>query len=379
MSGLKDLSKVWQSVKEMDLQPIRDEALQEVNIALVGRPGVAKEMLLEQMRRDLNRKGMETLSPALVIDYEGDDSALKPALSSDLMILVVEEKQADQELEQHLVRRWADSGRRILIVLVQQEGENEGVEKTPGGWAEWGKSRVLRGSLTDREFYLRKFVPAVLDILPGKQLALGRQFPLFRVAICRQLISESCFSNAAYAFSTGLAEVVPTLDIPLNVADMFVLSKNQAFLVYRLGLTLGLSTRWQDYVTEFGGILGSGFFWRQVARQLVGLIPAWGIVPKVAVSYAGTYVVGNVVLQWYLTGKQLTAQQIRALYKEAFQHGKALASQLANRLPKPKLAKSKPKELPLPAKPARLCENCHRTSAGDAAYCQYCGHPFRES
>lgn len=374
MSGLKDLTNVWQSIKEMDLRPIREDALQEVNIVMVSRPGGAKQTLLDQMRRDPNRKGMETLSPVTCLDYYGDDSVLQKDLQADLMILLVDESLSDAVLEQRLAKHWADSGRRILIVLYQEEDFPLSSEAGRlAGWAEWGKSRLLRGCLTDEKFLLQKFVPAVLDILPHKQLALGRQFPLFRVAICRQLISESCFSNAAYAFSTGLAEVVPALDIPLNVADMFVLSKNQAFLVYRLGLTLGLSTHWQDYITEFGGILGGGFFWRQVARQLVGLIPAWGIIPKVAVSYAGTYVVGHVVLQWYLTGKQLSAQQIRALYAEAFRHGKVFAAQLAKKLPKPKIGRRKVKELPVPEKPAKICPNCSRTSAGDAVYCQYCG------
>ncbi|MGB9640476.1 MAG: hypothetical protein ACPL4H_06150 [Anaerolineales bacterium] len=377
MSGLKDLPNVWQSIKEMDLRPIRAEALQEVSLALISRPGKAKEILINQMRHDPQRSNVETFSPVLAIDYEGDDEVIKTALAADLLILLVDETITDISLEEGLTRRWVNSGRKILILLHPplQEGAQSPVVMQ-NNWLGWGKNVVLRGSLMDKQFLLRQFAPAVIEALPSKQLALGRMFPLFRSEICHQLINESCFTNAAYAFSTGLAEIVPTLDIPLNVADMMVLSKNQAFLVYRLGLTLGLSTRWQDYVTEFGGILGSGFFWRQVARQLVGLIPAWGIVPKVAVSYAGTYVIGNVVLQWYLTGKKLTRQQINALYIEAFQRGKELASKLALRVPKPRLPKRKPKEYPLPAPAEKVCHQCQRLNAADALFCQYCGNRF---
>jgi hypothetical protein len=87
---------------------------------------------------------------------------------------------------------------------------------------------------------------------------------------------------------------------------MIVLSKTQAFLAYKLGLTVGFSTNWHDYLREFGGVLGGGFLLRQLARSLVGLIPVWGILPKVAIAYAGTYVVGHTILQWYLTGRHLT-------------------------------------------------------------------------
>jgi hypothetical protein len=38
------------------------------------------------------------------------------------------------------------------------------------------------------------------------------------------------------------------LDLPLNVTDMIVLAKSQAFLAYRLGLLGEVFARWQDYV-----------------------------------------------------------------------------------------------------------------------------------
>jgi hypothetical protein len=213
------------------------------------------------------------------------------------------------------------------------------------------------------------------------------------VPIANRLINEACFSNAAYSLSTGLAEIVPVLDIPLNVTDMIVLSKNQAFLAYKLGLALGLSTRWQDYVTEFGSVLGGGFLWRQLARSLVGLIPAWGIIPKVAVAYSGTYVVGHAVLGWYLTGRHISGKQMRELYGVAFARGKRLAQDLVSKVPRPRLGRRKtPALLPertqtgaqagaaqavetqvvdVPA--AQVCPNCGRTSALDASFCQYCG------
>ena len=157
----------------------------------------------------------------------------------------------------------------------------------------------------------------MIDSLPDLLLGLGRFFPLFRIPIAHYLINDTCFSNAAYAMSTGLAEIVAVLDIPITIADSIILTKSQAFLVYKLGLALGYSTRWQDYIAEFGGVLGGGFVWRQIARSLVGLIPVWGIIPKTGIAYAGTYVVGNVVLQWYLTGKQVSGKQMQQLYAQA--------------------------------------------------------------
>jgi uncharacterized protein (DUF697 family) len=252
---------------------------------------------------------------------------------------------------------------------------------------------VLRGSVLDDAFLTREFAPAVLELIPEHVLGLGRCFPFFRVPVAHYLINDTSFSNAAYAFSTSLAETVPVVSVPIAVADMIILTKNQLFLVYKLGLALGYSTRWQDYVGEFGGVLGSGFLLRQAARTLVGLIPVWGIIPKTAISYAGTYAVGSAILQWYLTGRHVSPDQVKQLYTGAFERGKQVAAGLLSRAPKlrrprlPRLAIPRPRlalprrtrPAPLPEAPAlQTCPACGRASAPDARFCQYCGYIFQE-
>lgn len=237
--------------------------------------------------------------------------------------------------------------------------------------------RVLHGSTLAPVFMQSEFILVIMELLPERHLALGRQFPLFRLAIAQQLISEACFTNAVYSFSTGIAEVVPVFDIPLNITDTIVLTKAQAFLVYKLGLALGFSTRWQEYLGEFGSVIGGGFVWRQVARMLIGLIPIWGIVPKVAVAYSGTYVVGHVVLQWYLTGRRITKQQMNAMYTSALRNGKKIAQGLLLWLPRPRLGRRKP-SLP-PVLNVKICSFCEKPNALDANFCQHCGKPFQST
>ena len=212
------------------------------------------------------------------------------------------------------MRNWLDAGKLLLVLITQQPlqpvrvpGTHPGDQHVPvETWKSWGHRNVVVGDLQDEKFLLGEFVPAVMRLLPDHYLALGRYYPLFRQPVAHHLINDACFTNAAYSLSSGLVEIVPVLNIPMNVADVIILTKNQIFLAYKLGLALGMSTQIQSYITTFGGVLGAGFFWRQLAHMLVGLIPAWGIIPKMGVSYAGTYVVGNVVLKWYLTGKHIS-------------------------------------------------------------------------
>jgi uncharacterized protein (DUF697 family) len=246
----------------------------------------------------------------------------------------------------------------------------------------------LIGRASDEQFLLKQFVPAVMRMLPGDLLPLARSYPLFRVPVANDLISDTSLSNAAYAFSTGLAEIVPILNIPLNVTDMIVITKAQAFLAYKLGLALGLSTRWQDYVREFGGVVGSGFLWRQLARFLVGLIPVIGIIPKAAVAYSGTYVVGRAILSWYLTGRHISPRQLRESYRLAYWRGRATAldwfSKRRPRLPRRRaaqasLAASQAPPGQIAQLPPVICSNCGRENASDALFCQYCGQPLVQS
>jgi hypothetical protein len=63
----------------------------------------------------------------------------------------------------------------------------------------------------------------------------------------------------------------------------------------------------------------------------------WGIAPKVAIAYAGTWAVGQAVVLWAVEGQQITPDLLRQFYKEALARGQAVARHLTenvrNRLP----------------------------------------------
>jgi uncharacterized protein (DUF697 family) len=366
MPSWQEVTNVWKNIQEVDLRPMREAAEEGFRVAIIGAPNTGRKSLADQMRQDPSKPTTFTPSPVLIAEAHeiGDD------LNADLIVLLLTAVEEDTGQERLLVRKLNALGRPVLVFVNHQDPLLD-LQSIPS-WTDWGAARVICGEADNPDYLLAEFVPAVMALLPDRHLSLGRQFPLFRIPVARKLINETCFANAAYALSTGLAEIVPVLDIPLNIADILVLTKAQAFLVYKLGLLLGHSTRWQEYVTEFSGVLGGGFLWRQIARQLVGLIPVWGIAPKVAVAYSGTYVVGQVVLRWYLTGRHATRQQIRKLYASAFTRGKEIASDLTAKAKHPRFRRRKQKTILLPEGMV-TCAFCGKHSASDAHYCQYCG------
>jgi uncharacterized protein (DUF697 family) len=366
MAGIREVSNIWKNIREVDLRPIRDAALKQVRIVFIGAPGTGRHTLAEQLRVDPSKPGLHLPTPIKILHV----NEVEEIPHAELIVVMLDVTRTDFRKEEELVRRLNQSERKVMAFVNKVDLASEG--QILNTWIDWPVERLVYGSANDSASLEKHFVPMVMELLPQHHLALARTYPLFRTIIANHLINDTCFANAAYSLSTGMAEIFPALGIPLNITDMIVLTKAQAFLVYRLGLALGYSTEWRDYVGEFGSVVGSGFFWRQLARQLVGFIPVWGIIPKVGVAYAGTYVVGHSVLRWYLTGKHITREQMRELYQQAFVMGKILAKRAIAKAPKPRLGFKKRAKLPAASK-TKACPNCGKSNSANAHFCQYCG------
>ena len=295
-------------VREIDLGAIKDEAERRFSLELTGDAGLTTK-LAELLSATPGRSGIHpyltvTLQLAgAAVDLRlhvqrgyASPPALQPQVPT-LSVCVLEGTETPQQVGAELPHP-GEAGRVVLDNLNAQTVQN-----------------VL--------------VPQILRTLPpALHLAVGRQLPAFRPAVIRGLVEEASRANALYAASTGVAEIVPVLNLPLNVADTVVLSKNQLVMAYKVALAAGKTGRPQELIGEIVGVLGGGLLFRQVARGLVGLIPVWGIVPKVAVAYAGTQVVGTATSFWATEGRTASAVEVRELYAGALTKGRQVAERL---------------------------------------------------
>ena len=343
-----DLGNFWTTFKEIDIRPIAQDAERPTTIAVIGAEGVGKTTLISALSHDVHARE-KTITPV----FEANLDVAQQLGNVDLVVLVLDATRNDFTNEALLFNQWQAEKRNVLVFYNKMDSVvNIGTLNatvTP-----WSGIRVASGSAIDIVSLNVTFIPRVLDMLAERHLSLARHYPLFRLDIARKLVNDTSAANASYALTTGLGELVPALDIPFTVADVVILTKNQALMVYKLGLALGLSTRWQDHVAELGGVVGAGFMWRQIARELIGLIPGWGILPKVAVAYSGTYAVGAAILRWYQTGRQMSGDNMREMYAEALSRGKQIAQNLVDNMPRPSMPSVPKLALPsiqLPALP----------------------------
>ncbi len=175
----------------------------------------------------------------------------------------------------------------------------------------------------------RPLLSAIVDQIEGDaRLAVAAALPIFRSVVADAIVDETAKANASFAVTTGLAETIPVLTAPLNLGDMIVLTKNQLIMGYKISLAAGRNDDPQAMIKEILGVIGGGFMFRQLARQLVGLIPVAGLVPKVAIAYAGTYAMGRGLTAWALSGTEVTADSLARYTSEGLERGRRLAQQL---------------------------------------------------
>jgi hypothetical protein len=182
----------------------------------------------------------------------------------------------------------------------------------------------------------RRVVRAILDREEHLGLPLARLFPPFREEVCARLIHKLALENAMFSVATALPNVAPFLGIGWAVgefaSDSVVLTMNQLRLAFYLGAANDRAVGYGAQRAEVGSIIAGAFGWRAVARELVGKIPlGGGLVPKAAIAYAGTYVVGRSLERYYRFGYKYTRAERRAAYEDAFEKGKSIATGLIER------------------------------------------------
>ncbi|MDX2268448.1 MAG: hypothetical protein NW208_10105 [Bryobacter sp.] len=183
----------------------------------------------------------------------------------------------------------------------------------------------------------RRTLDLVLERHEDLGLSLARLFPPFREAVSSRLIQKVSLENASFSLATALPNIAPILGLGWAVgefaSDSVVLTMNQVRLAFLLGAAHDRPVGYGEQRTEIGSIIAGAFGWRSLARQLISKLPlGGGIVPKAAISYAGTFVVGRGLERFYRFGYQYTRSERRAAYEEAFERGKTLVGGILERV-----------------------------------------------
>lgn len=305
---------IWKIIKELDLEAVRAESERSFRVLVLGEAGRDAEAMAGLLSS--GRKGER--HPWVVAAEAGLHAPLSPP--PDVAVLV----SRDPELSPRLAIAAQELAARkvpAVTVVVGAESSMDAVIR-PGEAA-----RAAVGC--PAADHLDAIAQALLSGAPPRlRLALGRQLPPVRDPLFAALIEQTARANAVYALGTGVAEIVPGLNLPMNLADIVVLTKNQVVMAYKIALGAGKRGTVRAVLGQTLSVIGSGFMLRQVARQLIGLVPLVGIAPKVAVAYAATWAVGRAVAVWAGGGAEVTKDSVKRYSAEALERGRRVADAL---------------------------------------------------
>lgn len=182
--------------------------------------------------------------------------------------------------------------------------------------------------------HLPRFVAQFVRVRRDEALALARLLAPVRDEFARQTIHQVAKENALFSIMTSLPNVVPGLgQLPWLIgefaSDTAVLTANQIRMAFLLAAASDREIGFREQRREIGSIIAGAWGWRAGARELVSKIPfGGGIIPKAAIAYAGTYVVGLALDRFYRLGYGLSREERRRAYAEAYERGRQVASGL---------------------------------------------------
>jgi uncharacterized protein (DUF697 family) len=168
----------------------------------------------------------------------------------------------------------------------------------------------------------------------GAEVALGAALPVFRPTVAARLTLDCAVTCLKVAGASALADHVPVLGLVLggiaSAGDTIAITGLQIDMLLKISAAYGKRAEFAR-VVELLPVIGGGYGWRALARELSGFIPVAGIPIKAGIAYAGTLVVGQAASYYYEHGTPLTAASTKALYHDALERAKKIVSEMIER------------------------------------------------
>ena len=167
---------------------------------------------------------------------------------------------------------------------------------------------------------LRGYVfPHLVQICHGVEIAVARNLPALREFCAAKLTRDAAKRALTISGASAVLDHVPLLGLVLgpiaSAGDMVAITGIQMALMLQIGSCYGKDPD-LGHVWELLPVVGGGFGWRALSRELSGFIPVAGIAIKAAIAYAGTIVVGEGVNFFYQHGRHMSATDAAQLYEE---------------------------------------------------------------
>jgi uncharacterized protein (DUF697 family) len=202
----------------------------------------------------------------------------------------------------------------IFALTIDPQALPSGPSTPPvaGTWAEYVVPALTREALRGRVF------PHVAASCKSVEIAVGRRLPAMRETVAAKLTRDAANTALKVSLASAIVDHIPVVGIVLgafaSAGDMVAITGIQMMLLLHIEATYGRDPDVQR-MWQLLPVIGGGFGWRAIARELAGFLPIAGIPIKGAVAYAGTIVVGEGVTFFLEHGRHMNKAQAAQIYE----------------------------------------------------------------
>jgi uncharacterized protein (DUF697 family) len=307
-----NITQFWRLTRELDISGLREAFEQPVSLRVLGSDAQFAERVARLIEPDPNAG--EVTTGVLGANRTERADAYVAAIAGPL----------ESDARRHLSDLSVSEA--PLLVVQSEEASGMLVLGIPD-------ERIITVGAFEADAEVRdRLFRALVQAAPEVMLSAARRHPLLREPVAEHLIRDTSRVNAQFAALSSLPANIPVIGgLVGDMADVLVLTKNQVLLLFKLAGLYGRDVQLgRELMVELLPVVGGAFVWRTTARALVGLMPTiLGLLPKTAVAYTGTYVVGHTARYYYRFGRRPPPEMVRDLRNEAAR----LASATFKRLP----------------------------------------------
>lgn len=327
ISALKNLpsnvTMVQNFMKAVNWKAAQEEVLHELHdtVVIVGLPNSGKSTLFNTMKGEqLSPVSAEAgttktlvrtdFGPFTLVDTPGHmpdimESGMEQA--SVIVFLIDATKglsKQDRELYETIQKM-----KKPVIIAVNKIDELKGGESGDQIATEiavmLGVPGVIPISARTGKNVADELIPAMIDASPEAALVIGYELPKYRREAAQRIIRNAMLVSLA----AGL-EPIPLIDIP-------ILLGTQIRLVLRIAALYGEPLNSEEagkHARELIVTMAGGLGLRYLAEQAAKAIPFGGDFVAGVIAGAATWSIGQVALEYYEGGKQISPSRIRQLY-----------------------------------------------------------------
>lgn len=315
-------------MKAVNWQQAQSEILEEINqsVVIIGQPNTGKSTLFNLIKGQklspvsaeagTTRSVVSTdFGPFKLVDTPGIDKPeqLPGDVKSELdhagaIVFLIDATKGLQLADRQLYEAFKKTGKPLILVVNKIDAltnELNGDRMATDIAVVLNVPGVIPISAKTGENVAEELLPAMIGASPEAAFLIGRELPKYRRVAAQRIIRNSTLVSLA----AGI-EPIPLIDIP-------ILLGTQIRLVLRMAALYGEPLDSADamkHARELIVTIVGGLGLRFLAEQAAKAVPFGGDFVAGAIAGAATWSIGQVALEYYEGGKQLSPRRLRQLY-----------------------------------------------------------------